>query len=117
MFKKGSRYSLLNYKLISSTSVCCKTLEREIAAKLYEYIDSNGLFNDNQFAFRRGRTVNDQVLLMYDMVSKWYNVGYIVDVVFFDFAINSDVVSNHFLLVKLGLLGICSPFICLFDCA
>ena len=54
---------------------------------------------------------------MYDMVSKWYNVGYIVDVVFFDFAINSDVVSNHFLLVKLGLLGICSPFICLFDCA
>jgi len=58
LFEKGSRYSPLNYRPISLTSVFCNTLEREIAADLYEYIDSNGLFNDNQFGFRRGRTVD-----------------------------------------------------------
>ena len=69
-------------------------MEREIAAHLYEYIDSNGLFNDNQFGFRRGRTVDDQVLLMYDMVSKWYNVCFIVDVALFDFTKPIDVVCS-----------------------
>ena len=53
LFKKGSRYLPLNYRSIRLTSVCCKTLEREIAAYLYEYIDSNGLFHDDQFGFRR----------------------------------------------------------------
>ena len=44
------------------------------------------------------------------MVSKWYNVGSIVDVVLllFDFAKAFDVVSHH-LLDKLRLLGVCNP--------
>ena len=65
-------------------AVCSKTCEREIATYLYECIDSNRIFNDNQFDFRRGRTVDDQFLLTYGMVLKWYDVGFIVDVVLFD---------------------------------
>ena len=45
------------------------------------------------------------------MVSKWYDVGLIVDVVLFHFAIAFNVVSHHWLLNKLRLFGICSPFI------
>ena len=62
------------------------------------YIDSNGLFNDNQFCFRPGRTVDDQLLLNYGMISKWYDVGFIVEVVLFDFAEAFDVFSHHLLL-------------------
>ena len=40
----------------------------------YEYMDSNGLFNENKFDFRHRRTVDDQLLLTYGIVSKWYNV-------------------------------------------
>ena len=86
-------------------------METKIAGHLYECIYSNGLFNGNQFGFRRGRTVDDQLLLAYDMVSKWYNVGYIVDVVLFDFTKPYDVVLHNLLLHKLRLIGICSPLI------
>ena len=72
---------------------------------MYESIDLNELFNDNQLGFRRGRTVDDQLLLMYDMVSKWYDVGYIVDLVWFDFVKVFDVLSHHLLLYKLRFLG------------
>ena len=49
--------------------------------------------------------------MTYGMVSKWYDMGFIVDVVLFDFANALDVVSHHFLKYKLRLLGIYSPLI------
>ena len=45
------------------------------------------------------------------MISKLYDVGFIVDVVLFDFSRAFDVVSHHLLLDKLKLFGICSPLI------
>ena len=45
------------------------------------------------------------------MVSKWYDVAFIVDEFLFDFANTYDVVSHHLLFDKLRLLGICSPLI------
>ena len=78
---------------------------------MYEYIDSNGYFNDNQFCLQRGRTVDDQVLLTYDIVSKWYDVGFIVHIVLFYFVKAFDVISHHLLLDKLRLLGNFSPLI------
>ena len=45
------------------------------------------------------------------MVSKWYDVGFIVYVVLFDFVEASNIVSHHLLLDMFRLLGICSPFI------
>ena len=106
LFKKGSRYSPLNYRPISLTSVCCKTLEREIADALYDYLDSNRLFSHNQYGFRRGRTVDDQLLLTYDYVSKWLDEDYVVDLILFDFAKAFDVVSHSMLINKLECLGV-----------
>ena len=45
------------------------------------------------------------------MESKWYDVGFIVDIVLFDFAMALDVVSHHLLLDNLRLLDIYSPLI------
>ena len=78
---------------------------------MYEYINSNGLFNDNQIGFRLLCTVDHQLLLTYGIVCKWYDVGFIFDVVLFEFAKAFDVVSHHLLLDKLRLLGICSQLI------
>ena len=69
---------------------------------MYDYVDSNRSFNDNnQFGFRRGRTVDNQLLLSYGMVSKWYDVDFIVDVILFDFAKTFDVVAHNWLLDEL----------------
>ena len=53
-------------------SLAIPLFKKEIAAHLYEYIDSNRFLNDNQFGFRWGRTADDQLLLTYGMVSLWY---------------------------------------------
>ena len=47
-------------------------------------------------------------MLTYVIVSKWYDVDFIVDVVLFDFAKAFDVVSHHLLLDKLRWFGISS---------
>ena len=41
LFKKGPRYDPLNYRPISLTSVCCKTLERVITQHLTDYLDEH----------------------------------------------------------------------------
>lgn len=111
IFKKGSRYSPLNYRPISLTSICCKTLERFITEALYNFLDMNNLFSDHQYGFRHGRTVDDQLLLVYDNVTAWLDAGYIVDVVLFDFSKAFDIVSHPILIDKLKLLGIKGPLL------
>jgi hypothetical protein len=106
IFKKGSRYASLNYRPISLTSVACKALERDVADQLYDYFDQNGLLSKDQFGFRRGYTVDDQLLLTYDKVTHWVDSGSVVDVVLFDFAKAFDVVCHVLLIGKLAHLGV-----------
>ena len=51
--KKGSRSEPLNYRPISLTSVCCKSLERIIASSLVEFLETNQLLSEDQFGFQK----------------------------------------------------------------
>ena len=106
LFKKGVRYELMNYRQVSLTSICCKTLEREISDHIYSYCEVNNLFSKDQFGFRKLHTVEDQLLLTYDKVSEWLDSSSVVDVVLFDFSKAFDRVSHSVLLDKLSNLGI-----------
>ena len=106
IFKKGSRYDALNYRPISLTSVTCKCLERLIARHLTSYLEDNNILSDHQFGFRSGRSTMDQLLLVYNDVTKCLDGGNVVDLIMFDFAKAFDVVSHPILLTKLHLLGI-----------
>ena len=86
IFKKGVRADPLNYRPISLTSVVCKVLERVIYRSLYLYLEDNGVLSADQFGFRAGRSTEDQLLLVYDKVTRWMDEGQVVDVVLFDFA-------------------------------
>ena len=70
LFKKGSRNDPLNYRPVSLTSVCCKTMERLITEHLTGFLERELLLNPNQFGFRAGRSTMDQLLLVYSEVSK-----------------------------------------------
>ena len=106
LFKKGKRYEPLNYRPVSLTPICCKTLERVIAKHLFEYLDSNRLLSEHQFGFRPERSVMEQLLLVYDDVSLRVDAGQTVDLVLFDYSKAFDVVCHKVLLRKLQLLGI-----------
>lgn len=106
IFKKGSRYAALNYRPISLTSVCGKTMERIIVVPLYNYLLSNNLITVDQYGFLRGRSVEDQLLIAYDDVTLWLDNGYAVDMVMFDFQKAFDVVNHDILIAKLSHIGV-----------
>ena len=106
IFKKGSRNDPLNYRPISTTSVCGKMFERIICEDLTSYLESNSILTSHQFGFRAGRSTMDQLLLVYDNVSKYMDKGGVIDVILFDFSKAFDVVVHQLLLDKLQSLGI-----------
>ena len=106
LFKGKSRYDPLNYRPVSLTSVCCKSLERIIVSCLVEYLESNEILSPHQFGFRKSRSTGDQLLLAYSDVSDWVDDGFVVDVVLLDFSKAFDVVSHDVLILKLRELGV-----------
>ena len=106
IYKRGPRSDPLNYRPISLTSVACKVMERIIHKGLSDYLEENAILSNDQFGFRAGRSTEDQLLLVYDRVTKWVDGGYTVDVVLFDFAKAFDVVDHRLLLEKLSLVGV-----------
>ena len=71
IFKKGSRFDPLMYRPVSLTSVCAKTMERILSKHIYDYIDTNELFTNDQFGVRPGRSTEDKLLLTYN-IFKWF---------------------------------------------
>ena len=106
IFKKGSRNDPLNYRPISLTSVCCKTMERLLTQHLTSFLEERSLLNANQFGFRAGRSTMDQLLLVYCEVSKCVDEGSVVDVILFDYSKAFDVVCHDILLAKLHCIGV-----------
>lgn len=53
---------------------------------MYHYLEENHILSEDQYGFRRGRTVDDQLLLTYDFVTSEVDKGNVVDVVQFDFS-------------------------------
>ena len=85
IFKKGSHSDPLNYRPISLTSVCSKSMERIIVSAIQDYLDHNDILSPAQFGFRSGRSVQDQLVLTYNTVSREYDIGNIVELILFDF--------------------------------
>ena len=106
IFKGKSRCDPLNYRPVSLTSVCCKSMERVVAARLVDFLESHDLLSPRQFGFRKARSTEDQLLLAYSEVVEAVDAGLVVDVAMLDFSKAFDVVSHHILLLKLRALGV-----------
>ena len=62
--------------------MCCKTMEKILISELVCYLELNVFFlSERQFDFRKSRSSEDQLQLMYSEVAGLVDDGLIVDIV------------------------------------
>ena len=104
--KGGSRSLPANYRPVALTSHLIKIFEKIVRNNITEFLEENHLLNENQHAFRSGRSCLSQLLEHYDSVLNHLLNGDNVDVVYLDFAKAFDKVDFGIVLKKAESLGI-----------
>ena len=106
IYKGGDKRRRKNYRPVSLTSHIIKLVERVIAKKIVQHLETENLYNDGQHGFRRGRSCLTQLLQHYQSILEWMSEGNDVDVIYLDFSKAFDKVDHRILLQKLKAIGI-----------
>ena len=111
VFKKGEKYNAANYRPVSLTSICCKTLEHIIVSNINKHLAFESILVDCQHGFRSQRSCETQLVQFYhDLVSNLDAAQNSdqkqTDVIIMDFAKAFDKVPHRRLLYKLEYYGI-----------
>ena len=94
-----------NYRPISITSIFARLFEKILKKHMTGHLDRNKIISEHQHGFRKGKSVETQML---ECVNDWTNTtdkDRFTDVVYFDFSKAFDRVSHPKLLYKLRALG------------
>lgn len=80
--------------------------ERLLKTRITDFIETNHILPNEQHGFRRGRSVETQILETLEDWTLAVDCGQCVDVIYFDFAKAFDKVCHSKLIYKLQKLGI-----------
>ena len=70
IFKKGNKHDPSNYRPVSLTSVCCKTLEHIICRHILSHLQHHKILTPLQHGFRSGYSCESQLIItMNDILS------------------------------------------------
>ena len=111
VFKKGEKYDAANYRPVSLTCICCKTLEHILVSNINKHLAFESILADCQHGFRSQMSCETQLVQFYhDIVENLdgaYNPGHKqTDLIIMDFAKAFDKVPHRRLLYKLRYYGI-----------
>ena len=111
VFKKGEKYNAANYRPVSLTCICCKTLEHIIVSNINKHLAFESILADCQHGFRSQRSCETQLVqFFHDMVGNLDGAQdrgqKQTDVIIMDFAKAFDKVPHRRLFYKLGYYGI-----------
>ena len=106
IFKKVEKYDAANYRPVSLTCICCKTLKHIIVSNINKHIAFESILAGCQHGFRSQRSCETQLVqLFHDLVSNMdraLNRNHRqTDVIIMDFARDFDKVPHWRLLYKL----------------
>ena len=102
---KGSKSEPGNYRPVSLTSNVCKLMEKIINRSLSIHLE-NGVLNNTQHGFRKGRSCQTNLIEFFDKITQWTDEGNCVDVLYLDFCKAFDKVDHERLMVKLAAAGV-----------
>ncbi len=106
IFKSGAKNDVVNFRPITLSSVVLKIFEKCVYKRLLTFLNSVNAIPDCQFGFRTNRSVQDQLLLTVDAISKGLNARKNVVCVYFDFQKAFDKLPTALLIEKLRLVGL-----------
>lgn len=111
IFKKGERYDPANYRPVSLTCICCKTLEHILVSNIMQHLSDYNILVESQHGFRSGRSCETQLVQfvhdLYANLDGAHNRGHKqTDLIIMDFAKAFDKVPHRRLLYKLEYYGI-----------
>ena len=101
VFKKGNRTHASNYRPISLTSICCKTMEHIIYHSIIQHLNSFNVLIENQHGFRSQYSCVTQLISLLKDLSYSTDHHQQTDVILLDFAKTFDSVPHQRRLVKL----------------
>nr|VZI50138.1 unnamed protein product [Spirometra erinaceieuropaei] len=107
LFKSGSRASANNYRPVSHTSICCKTMEKIIKKALMQFLEQHHPLSDAQHGFRSDRSCITNLLFTLKRWTKARDEGSVVHAIYIDFKKAFDSVPHQRLLHKLRNALIC----------
>ena len=106
IFKKESRAEAKNYRGVHLTPQLSKVVERTVSSLLVPWLETQGAFGPNQYAYRKGRGYKDVLAIN---VCSWIlslEEGFLVGLYCSDVSGAFDRVEHERLGDKLGLLGL-----------
>ena len=91
------RNLLKNYRLVSNLSFIFKLIEKVVAKQLNNYIDSEGLSNVNQSAYRRLHSTESALLKIQNDIAASMDSGKVVVLTFLDLSSAFDTIDHDIL--------------------
>ena len=106
VYKKGAKDSLGNYRPISVLPLLAKVFEKLINKQLLHYFETNNLFYDEQYGFRKKYSTKLSLASLANDMSKSLDEGKITLGVFIDFRKAFDTINHNILCKKLEYYGV-----------
>ena len=104
IFFKGNKHMASNYRPISLTSVCCKTLEHIICKHMLNHLENNKIISPLQHGFCNGHSCESQLILTMHDIMQNFDSKQQTDFIILDFSKAFDTVP-HKKLSKYGITG------------
>ena len=73
IFKKGNKHEAANYRPVSLTSVCCKTLEHIICRHILKHLEKHHILTKLQHGFRSGNSCESQLIITMEDIMYRYD--------------------------------------------